>query len=81
MTDVRSNNRPATQLAALYFAEGWLSKGYNDLFLSGWNGARFAGYPSWKRLFIAKKIAKDMKARGLYKGCRLSYVNKTKESA
>ena len=54
--------------SATHFAEGWLSAGHSGFFWSGWNGARYHGYPVWQRPIKALVIASDMRSRGLFRG-------------
>lgn len=62
--------------SATHFAEGWLSGGYGGLFMAGWNGARYHGYPKWQRPIKALIIAKDMKSRGLFRGFDIHSLDK-----
>jgi hypothetical protein len=61
--------------SAINFAEGWLSGGYGGLYRSGWNGARYHGYPMWQRPIKALLIAQDMRKRKLVKGFDLKSLD------
>ena len=61
--------------SAIHFAEGWLSGNHGGFYRSGWNGARFEGYPMWQRPIKALLIARDMRRRGLFKGFDLKSLD------